>query len=397
MIQKLLLQQKNIFESSISLIPSENYSFYEDYKYVLDSDINNRYSFFSNPVFTRAFPWHSCVQEIEKYVTEKLASLYKVQYVNISPLSWMNALEIFFMAMWEIGDAIAIISPRNWGHISTEKIAKNLWYKIIYIPFLADNTVDYKNLEILCDDNNIKFIYIDQMNGVTPISFSPLNHLSIVRYYDISHNAAFIASGYHKNPLEDWYNCFGWSTHKSFPWPQKAFFATNDEQIHNRISSKALSSISNNHIWNIAFLGITLERMENHWGNYVNGIVSNNTYFAKKLKEMGALILWDNPNYSNNHQLFFYFEKDNELIYKTLGEIWIYVNLLPLPFTDERIVWFRTWVQEFTFLWWTIQELDIILWIIRNVLSWKVDMSVSQDKVRELKVNLLNKFKTLYD
>lgn len=397
MIQDLLLKQKNTFESSISLIPSENYAFYEDFKQVLDTDLNNRYSFFSNPIFTRAFPWHTYVQELEGYVIEKLSRLFKAKHINISPLSWMNALEIFFISMGNPWDHVAIISPRNGGHVSTIKIAENLWYNILYIPFLEDNTIDYNGVDGLCSQHDVKFIYIDQMNGVTPISLAPIKHIPAIKYYDISHNAAFIASGHHKNPLDDWYDCFGWSTHKSFPWPQKAFFATSEQEIHNKISSKTLSSISNNHIWNIVFLGITLERMEGHWERYIENVISNNRYFAQKLQEMWAIILWNNSQYSDNHQLFFYFPSDNQWVFQTLWEIWIYLNLLPLPFTDSGTVWFRTWVQELSFLWWTVSDLDIILWIISEVLSWTVDIEASQIKIKDLKENLLHKFKHLYD
>jgi len=397
MIQKLLLDQEEVFTSSISLIPSENYSFYEDFKLVFNNDINNRYSFFSNPVFSSAFPWHKSVQEIEKYVTLKLSTLFKAEYINISPLSWMNALEIFFMSMWKANDAVAIVSPKNGWHVSTAKIAHNIGYNIIDIPFTEKNIIDYQSLESLCNIHNIKFIYIDQMNWVTPVSMKPLEHIQIPKYYDISHNAAFIASWHHANPLKDGYNCFGGSTHKSFPGPQKAFFASNNKNIHDKLSNKTLSSISNNHISNIAFLGIVLERMEKHWKNYAESIIINNRYFAHKLEEMWASILWNNDDCSDNHQLFFFFAENNDLLHSALNVIWIYTNFLPLPFAHKKVMWFRTWVQELTFLWWKQQELDILLWIMKDILDGEVDIEASQKKVKILKEALLHKFNCLYD
>jgi len=59
--------------------------------------------------------------------------------------------------------------------------------------------------------------------------------MNIIKYYDVSHNAAFIIGKQHPNPLEDGYDAFGGSTHKTIPGPQKAFFATNRKDIYENI------------------------------------------------------------------------------------------------------------------------------------------------------------------
>jgi len=72
----------------------------------------------------------------------------------------------------------------------------------------------------------------------------------------------------------------------------------------------------------IAMLGMTFEKMENHWESYTKSIISNNRYFCEKLQEIGATCLLPSGYLPDNHQLFWYFKnQDNENLYKIFSQI----------------------------------------------------------------------------
>jgi len=84
-------QQHEVFLNTISLIASENYSFYDKFFDIYNSDLSWRYSFFENITFQKSFPWHENIVLNQSIVTDKLKKSFNSKYLTISSLSWMNA------------------------------------------------------------------------------------------------------------------------------------------------------------------------------------------------------------------------------------------------------------------------------------------------------------------
>jgi len=98
----ILKKQEKLFTSTLSLIPSENYSFYDDFQKVFQTDIANRYSFVNNPMFSKAFPGNTYAEECEREVEKQLKGAFKASHINLSPLSGMNALTILLASVGNI-------------------------------------------------------------------------------------------------------------------------------------------------------------------------------------------------------------------------------------------------------------------------------------------------------
>ena len=394
-MEKILKRQKKLFERSISFVASENYSFYNLYDDLINTDIGNRYSFFNNTRNNDSFPWHENILEIQEKTTNLLKNILSVDFVTISPLSWMNALFILLSSLSKINDSIFLVSPENWWHFSSKFIAERLGLRVNFIPF-AYKSVDYDKFLFFLKKEKPSLIYVDQMTWIYPISMLPIYEYTkrnnIINYYDISHNWAFVFSWLHKHPLQDWYDVFGWSTHKTIPWPIKAYFAGNNSGIFNKIFHFSNILVSSNNSLGIWMLLITLNNMENKWFDYTKKILKNSNYMAKKLEELWFEIIYDGKNYTKNHQVLFRSDSiiSSKKLFDLLNSILIFTNLLPLPFTKWKI-WIRIWTQEFSFLWWWYEEIDSIIFIIKDLIKFgEINKDENVRKIGDVKKKLMN-------
>lgn len=395
-------QQNDKFLNSISLIASENYSFYNAFYDIYNSDLSWRYSFFENSIFQKSFPWHENIVNMQEDITNTLKNKFKSKYLSLSSLSWMNALLSILMSLTVSWDTVYFIPIDCWWHSSSYKIASRLWLNVKYIPF------DYntKKIDFFSFRNQIlrempKLIYIDQMTWIYPISLLEIEDITIpnniITYNDISHNSAFIISWLHKNPLFDWYSMFWWSTHKTIPWPQKAFIATNNSAYYSKIIESLNFIVSNNNPLNIAILWKVFDIMEFKWDIYTKQILSNSIYFSKQIQSLWFELLYDWETFSQNHQVLFFTEPiiDTKVFFSNLSNIWIYVNILPLPFSNWRI-WIRVWLQEFTLLWWKEKDIDLLINLFKDILNNTSSINDNKLKIYTLKKYLLTSFNNNY-
>lgn len=396
-----IIKQNHIFLNSISLIASENYSFYDDFIDIYKSDLTWRYSFFENKTFQKSFSWHDNIFKIQEDVTNSFKKLLNSDYVTLSSLSWMNALFNILLSFTNTWDLVYFISPDCWWHTSSSKIAKKLWLRVKYIPF--NNLTKNIDFNLFRDEllfNKPKLIYVDQMTGIYPISLLWIKDIidknGIIAYNDISHNWAFVISWVHLNPLLDGYNIFWWSTHKTIPWPQKAFIATNNIEYYNILINSLNFFVSNINPLNIAILWKLLELMDWKWYNYTTQIIKNSNYFSEKIKNIWFELVYDWLNFSKNHQVLFFTEPiiTSSDFFSGLSELWIFVNILPLPFSNSRI-WIRVGLQEFTFLWGKESDIDKIIDILKDLLN-NINFEKNKLEISKLKIELLNNFKNFY-
>jgi len=352
-IETLLDNHNKYFENILSFVPSENSWFIFDS--IWKKNIDNRY-YFINDNLKSSFLWKKYITEIYNYIEFNLKQLLKSDFINLSPISGLTQMLLILKSFWlEQWDFIMWVPLNKWGHYNTKRLIELLWYKFIEIPFEWNN-INHIKLVNLINSNNIKLLYVDQMTWVSNFNFDfsikqLINH-EIIFYNDISHNLAFIISWVHKNPIDLWFDAFGWSFHKSFPGPQKAFVATNNIILANSINNTSDILFSSIHFWDIYDVWIVLDYMDWKWETYTKNIILNVNIFWKILEEYWFEIIWKKWNiYSFNHQLLFLlpnsFSPDN--FAKKLEEIWILVNSMFLPFTNWK-KGIRMWFQEVTLL-----------------------------------------------
>lgn len=392
-IQSLLDKHNKFYESILSFIPSENSCFI--FEKLWKENLTNRY-FFKDTKLRQSFPWQDYMYEIFKYVESKILKILEINYINLSPISWLSqmllAIKSFWVNNWWY---ILSIPVEKWWHFITSELINSLWYKNINIPFL-NNEIDELELTRLINSYNVKLVYFDQMTWVIPFWFSKKIKENIpsdvVFYNDISHNLAFIISWLHKNPLKLWFDAFWWSFHKSFPWPQKAFIWTNNEMLINKIDLTSKILFSNTHIWDLYDIWLVLDYMEWKWLDYTKNIIINVNLFWKIIENNWFKIIWkDKGIYSKNHQILFMLPKnfDTDIYVSKLKEVWVLVNNLILPFTNWQ-KWIRMWFQEATLLWLNKSDVKDLSSIFIWVLDKDCNINKYKESLKELKNKIIN-------
>ena len=396
-ITEYLQQQQQVFEETLSFAPSENYSFYHLFQDISTSDIGNRYGFANNDMFRDSFPQHENVCGIEKQVEWYMKDVFQSQYMSLIPLSWMHALTMILAAFAQPGDTVFTIPTIYGGHSYTQKIAHRLWLQTVDIVFDTETQqIDYDDLREKIQTHAPKLIYIDQMSGLYNISLLPVVDVleEVITYYDISHNAAFVVSGDHTHPFEGGFDMCGGSTHKTFPWPKKAFVATNNKELYTTFCEKGSFFVSHNGISEIAMIGMVCEYMDGKWKTYTQNIQKNLQFFARAMKKFGFEIISGTSSVSDNHQLLLdHTSIDVEGLFRYLSQRGVLVNYLPIPFLEGRSA-IRMGFQEYSFLWGDIQWLKVVLRIVAEYI-WN-NRKTGNQEIASLKQQLLRDFHELY-
>jgi glycine/serine hydroxymethyltransferase len=161
--------------------------------------------------------------------------LFNAKYVDARTLSGMNCVTTILMALTQIGDKIALLSPQWGGHASMEAVCERLGLQVFDVPYLIDNyDIDYDTLNVIIEQNKIKYILLSPSDIIKPFEIKKLNLENTYLLYDISQIMGFVAASVIGNPLNISNNVvlLG-GTHKSLPGPTSGLILTNNEYIHN--------------------------------------------------------------------------------------------------------------------------------------------------------------------
>lgn len=354
LVLKYLIEYQKEYERRIYLVASENSpSISMRLSYI--SDIMNRYFFSKEESAYAMFPGRDYLERVYERCVQLLKIKTGAKFVNIKPISGINAMTIALAALTKADDTIAIIEPRYGGHPITRALASRLGLKTLYLPYDRNNfSLDEEQLKRIFAKNVIKLLYIDQSNVLFPIRVDTLAEIipDIAKiYYDGSHLLGLIFGGEVVNPLYQGASFLGGSTHKTIPGPPKAFIATNNEDDYNRINASSRMFVSHDHAGDIAALTIVLEEMEGAWEYYAKQTIKNAQYFAQELNRRGFSVVASTKGYTQTHQIFVdtnpYF-KNAYLSAQILAKCNIIVNAIQ-GFDDGSSV-LRIGTQELTYL-----------------------------------------------
>lgn len=367
------------------------------YKYY---DINNRYFFPHGSKNIFQFPHTEWLTFSYDYIIEKSKKVFNSEYIDLSAISWINLMNIILSWLAQSGDTIMTVSPEDGGHPITAHLWRRLWLKVIYIPFWHDHQIDKELFIWKILEQKPKLIYVDQMTGTSPISLLDIKKYipeTTILHYDISHSAAFVLGSVHVNPLQNGFDSFGWSTHKTIPWPHKGFFCTNKKSAMEAFQSSSLYTVSSNHYWETLAFWFLLEEMEGKWGWYVSRILEHSQYMAKSLENIWFVCINSEGTLTQNHQILIsrHWDIDIGIVFQQLSEIGIYVNYIILPWNEWK-KWLRIWLQEFTYLWGDILMLERIINIIETLLSWSTNNKELKEEVISIKKELLERYELYF-
>ncbi len=317
---------------------------------------------------------------------EKIAKkLFWAEHVDFRPLSGINALMLAILATTNVGEKIWCLSPTAGGHFVTTSFLNATGRRVIHMPWDYKNmNIDLKGIRSLLPHNPAAIIF-DYADPVFPLPIKELREILGEKpkfIYDASHVLGLIAGGLFQNPLAEGCDILVGSTHKTFPGPQKGILAFRNSELGQAVSQIITDAlISTQHTHHTLALCLTFIEMESFGEAYAKDIIRNVRALAYKLVENhhSLLVPWEKIQ---THSIYCSFNKINaEEASRRLLKANISVNAR----TAFNQGFVRFGLQEITRRGMSIDEIDIICFLIQEVLTKGDSINIQKQIQRLLK------------
>jgi glycine hydroxymethyltransferase len=359
-IIQLVKKQNKWRLECINLIASENVMSPFVERFYL-SDFMHRYA--EGLPFKRYYQGTRYIDELEDLVSKMFKKYFRVNFVDLRPISGTLANFSVFSALSKRGDKIMTVGLLGGAHISHEKYgaAGVLGLKIKHFEFNFENyTLDLEKAKKDILKYKPKFIILGSSVILFPLPLKELKEIcqkvgtKIV--YDAAHVFGLIAGGEFQDPSKEGADVITASTHKTFPGPQGGIVLGNvDKKTAKKIQNKIFPSFhSNHHLHRIPALGLTLLEMEKFGKNYARQTIKNAQVLAQSLAEFGFEVLGKKRGFTQSHQVLVNVEKQGggDKVAKILEAANIIVNKNTIALDKEQDVknpkGIRIGVQEMT-------------------------------------------------
>ena len=294
----------------------------------LHADLDNRYPLDD-------FPNNNFLRQIITELESDMSSLFSCQYVDCSPLSGMNCMELIIASLTEANDNVYIIPPMAGGHASTAKNVMAMGRQVRYLPIEAKTQdIDETALLQVFEQNSPRLIYLDNtlicsFHSPEPIVRAAKRHDAFV-VYDASQVLGLIAGKAFPNPLDYGVDCICGSTHKTFFGPQKGVVLSNSQSVMQRIKTIAVDFISSVHTNSILALYVATMEMRKFGKSYAAQIVANSKALGQRLYERGICVPTYHQGISQTHQVWIGLEYPQRG-YDSLSKCGINTNCMRIP------------------------------------------------------------------
>lgn len=365
-LRDVIRQQEDRKDQCINLIASEN-AISSEVRSVEASTLESRY-------IMGDFPNNAELRRIVQRTKELCSRPFHARYVNVTPLSGMNCMQLVFATLRDRKGSLYTIDPNNGGHISTKQISSLFGIQSQDIPYTVQNEIDLPQLERRFAWHAPSAVYLDQ----TLILFYPdiAGLKRVTAKYDVpvifdgSHPMGLIGSGAFPNALDDRADILNGSTHKTLFGPQKGIVLTNDPVLGHKIDAQSKEFISSSHTGHVLALYVACLELEQFGPEYARQIICNAKRLGQELHLRGVQVLFADKDYTDTHQLWI----DTGLVdaqdaFNRLSNAHINVNAMRIP--TLRAPGLRLGTAEITRRGLKEQDMSLIADLIADVLLEK--------------------------
>ena len=351
----LIRKHHEWFKRSIPLIASENIAS-PAVREAITCDFGHRYA--EGWPGERVYAGCKYIDEVEVMAMEMAKELFRAEYVDVRPISGVNANLIAYTAFTEPGDRIMSLSIPCGGHITTGR--KALWgtagavhgLKVQYFPY------DEKALNIDMDETVKKVRKLEESGkhvhlyvlGASVFPFPhPVKEVSELAaeygakvMYDAAHVAGLIAGGQFQDPLREGADVMTMSTHKTLFGPQRGLVASWEKYAERLRKAAFPANLSNHHLHTLAGLAVALAEFMAFGREYAAQVIRNAKALGQALYERGLKVLGEEGGFTESHVLLIDITdtplKDGMKVEKALERANIIVNrnLLPWDIREGR-------------------------------------------------------------
>jgi glycine hydroxymethyltransferase len=341
-VVSLVKAHERWFSESLPMIASENTTS-GPVRDVLSSDLGHRYA--EGWPGERVYAGCRYIDQIELQAIALGKKLFKTDFIDVRPVSGVNANLAVYSALSAPGDTLMALSIPNGGHISHGKKDFGGSAGLVHSLEVAYFAFDKESMNIDVDETKKRIAALPSLKlamfGCSLILFphpvkelaQTINDKGGVVCYDAAHVAGLIAGGQFQDPLREGAQVMTFSTHKVLFGPQGGAIAAKEEFSEQLKRAVFPGTTSNHHLHNVAAKAMVFAEFLRFGRRYAKDVVANAQALAGRLAALGENVLGEKNGYTMSHQVAVDVTKysDGGVIEKLLENQNIIVNREPIP------------------------------------------------------------------
>lgn len=227
-LEKLIKSEIKRQQTTINLIPSENYVS-SDVLETLGSVLVNKYS--EGYPGKRYYPGNKVYDEIELLAQERIRKMFglgKEWHVNVQPYSGSPANLAVYFSLVQCGETVMGMRLAAGGHLThghRVNFSGRFYKSVQYGVDLSTGFLDYEDISRLAELHQPKVIFSGATAYPRQINFEEIGRIarkaSAYHVADISHIAGLVAAGLHQSPFP-YADIVTSTTHKTLKGPRGA-------------------------------------------------------------------------------------------------------------------------------------------------------------------------------
>jgi len=300
------------FSQSLPMIASENVAS-RHVREVMSSDLGHRYA--EGWPGERVYAGCKYIDQIELQAIALGKKLFKVDFIDVRPISGVVANLAVYSALSGPGDRMMALSIPNGGHISHGKKdfsgSAGLVHSLDIEYFAFDK--DWMNIDVDETKKRIKTLKplkLAMFGGSLFLFPHPVKELSqalrdagATVCYDGAHVIGLIAGGMFQDPLREGAQVMTFSTHKTLFGPQGGAIVSGMEFADQLKKAVFPGTTSNHHLHSVAAKALVFAEFLQFGRPYAKNVVKNAQALAQELAALGERVLGEKGGYTMSHQV----------------------------------------------------------------------------------------------
>ncbi len=318
-IENLIGQEAERQQSTLMLIPSENYAS-KAVREAVGSVLANKYS--EGYAGKRYYEGNEIVDQIELLAIGRAKKLFGVPHANVQPYSGSPANSEILFALAEPGSTIMGLGLSSGGHLThghPRVTFSGKYYTSVQFGLTEEAKIDYADMRAKALEHKPKVIFF----GTTAYPFildweqarSIADSVGAYLVADISHIVGLIIAGVHPSPVPFAHVVMS-TTHKTLRGPRGAIILVTDEglakdpDLPKKIDSAVMPGMQGGpHNNTTAGIAVALfEASQLEFAEYGHGVVNNAKVLAEGLRAKGIVLVGGG---TENHLLVMDFSGDS--------------------------------------------------------------------------------------
>ncbi|MGI5826216.1 MAG: serine hydroxymethyltransferase [Patescibacteria group bacterium] len=294
-ILDLVAKEKERQETTLMMIPSENYT-YPEVREVVGSVLMHKYA--EGYPGKRYYQGMEFVDQIENIAIDRVKSLFGVAHANVQPYSGSPANTAVYFALLSPGDTLMGLSLAAGGHLThghSVSLSGKYFKSVQYVlDDKKEKYFDFEEIRRLALENKPKIIVVGTTAFPRTLPWEEFAKIAeeVDAYLmaDISHIAGLVAGGAHPSPVPH-VHIVTTTTHKTLRGPRGALIMVTDKGIQkdSNLGSKIDKAVfpglqGGPHLHTIAGIAITAEKASQlEFKEYAQQVVKNAQALSQSL------------------------------------------------------------------------------------------------------------------